>query len=161
MHGESTSFPIALNLTCSDQTPSYKNIYAVIDQSFQEGYFTFDEMLHISKYAFEQCAYLSSAIQERFPLLFIDEAQDTNTLQWSLIDESFPVSGSSIRQSFGDANQAIFQSYNNEETGAGFPHGAYLSISNSHRFGEAIAQLADPLGVQRKVSLEHFQNMRS
>lgn len=147
---ESTSFPIALNLTCSDQTPSYKNIYAIIDQSFQEGYFTFDEMLHISKYAFEQCAYLSSAIQERFPLLFIDEAQDTNTLQWSLIDESFPVSGSSIRQSFGDANQAIFQSYNNEETGAGFPHGAYLSISNSHRFGEAIAQLADPLGVAAK-----------
>ena len=82
--------------------------------------------------------------------LFIDEAQDTNTLQWSLIDESFPVSGSSIRQSFGDANQAIFQSYNNEETGAGFPHGAYLSISNSHRFGEAIAQLADPLGVAAK-----------
>ena len=67
-----------------------------------------------------------------------------------MIDESFPISGSSIRQSFGDANQAIFQSYNNEETGAGFPHGAYLSISNSHRFGEAIAQLADPLGVAAK-----------
>lgn len=147
---ESTSFPIALKLPCGEHTSSFKNVYNIIEQSFQEGYFTFDEMLHISKYALEKCTYLPSAIQERFPLLFIDEAQDTSALQWSLIDESFPVVEKSVRQSFGDANQAIFSSHINTEDGAEFPRGEYLTISSSHRFGREIAKLADPLGIAAK-----------
>jgi len=144
---ESSSFPIAINLKCSKTAPSYREIYSNVDRSFKEGYFTFDEILQFSKCALEQCKYLPAAIQERFPLLFIDEAQDTSQMQWELINSSFPDVNASVRQAFGDANQAIFQSYGSEETVSTFPSDNRLTISNSHRFGSGIAQLADPLGV--------------
>lgn len=144
---ESSSFPIAIKLKCSKMAPSYREIYSNVDCSFKEGYFTFDEILQFSKYALEQCNYLPTAIQERFPMLFIDEAQDTSQMQWELINSSFPNANASVRQAFGDANQAIFQSYGSEETVSIFPSDKRLTISNSHRFGSSIAQLADPLGV--------------
>ena len=68
-------------------------------------------------------------------------------MQWELINSSFPDVNASVRQAFGDANQAIFQSYGSEETVSTFPSDNRLTISNSHRFGSGIAQLADPLGV--------------
>lgn len=144
---QSLSFPIVIDLKCSATAPSYKDVYSNVERSFKEGYFTFDEILHFSKYALEQCIYLPAAIQERFPLLFIDEAQDTSQMQWELINSSFPNASASVRQAFGDANQAIFQSYGSEETVSMFPSNSYLTISNSHRFGSGIARLADPLGV--------------
>lgn len=144
---ESLSFPIAINLKCSKTASSYKNVYDNVERSFKEGYFTFDEILHFSKYALEQCEYLPAAVQERFPLLFIDEAQDTSQMQWELINRSFPNANASVRQAFGDTNQAIFQSYESEEVVSIFPSDNHLTISNSHRFGSGIAQLADPLGV--------------
>lgn len=144
---ESLSFPITINLKCRETAPSYKDVYSNVNRSFKEGYFTFDEILHFSKYALEQCKYLPDAIQERFPMLFIDEAQDTSRIQWELINSCFPNANASVRQAFGDANQAIFQSYGSEETVSIFPSDNCLAISNSHRFGSSIAQLADPLGV--------------
>lgn len=40
-----------------------------------------------------------------------------------------------------------FQSYGSEEIVSIFPSDNHLTISNSHRFGSGIAELADPLGV--------------
>ena len=144
---ESKSFPISIDAKCKDTSPSYKDIFNCVDASFKDGYFTFDEILHVSEYAIGQCSYLPSAIQKRFPVLFIDEAQDTSSVQWQLINSSFPDSNCSVRQSFGDANQAIFQSYNSTDTSNVFPSKEYLTISNSHRFGQSIAYLADSLGI--------------
>lgn len=143
---ESESFPISISIGCTQNAPSYKDIVDCIKCSFREGYFTFNEILQISKYVIEHCKYLPPAIQARFPVLFVDEAQDTNGMQWKLIDSSFPDSNFSICQSFGDANQAIYQSYGMDDTSNIFPSERYLTMSNSHRFGQSIAHLADPLG---------------
>lgn len=125
----------------------YNDIFSNVALSLRNGYFTFDEILYFSKCALSRCKYLPAAIQERFPLLLIDEAQDTNEQQWKLIDSCFSNVNTSVRQTFGDANQAIFQSCGSKEVGASTLQTNCLKISNSHRFGSAIARLADPLGV--------------
>lgn len=145
---EAKSFPISIDIGCKDTAPSYNDVLGVVNKSFEAGYFTFNEMLFIAKYAIDSCSYLSDAIQNRFPILFIDEAQDTAAMQWGLVFSSFPNSALFVRQSFGDANQAIFHSYLSKESNESFPSPEYMTISNSHRFGCNIANLIDPLGVK-------------
>lgn len=51
---------------------------------------------------------MREALRERFPLLFIDEVQDTSEEQSSLVSRLLMEGGSAvIRQRFGDSNQAI------------------------------------------------------
>ncbi|MCD7855033.1 MAG: UvrD-helicase domain-containing protein [Clostridiales bacterium] len=143
----SQSFPvISINIGCRNNTTSYRDLYNTIEQSFELGYFTFDEILYISKYAIEEYEWLPSALQERFPFFFIDEEQDMSKLQWLLVKTCFPAMSSSICQFFGDANQAIYNSYGSEANNI-FPMGEPLRISDSHRFGDSIAKLVDPLGI--------------
>lgn len=145
---EAKSFPISIDIGCKDTASSYKDVLSVVNKSFQSGYYTFNEILLIAKHAIESCDFLPDAIQNRFPLLFIDEAQDTDEMQWKLIHSSFPDPTLSVRQSFGDANQAIFHSYLSKESNDYFPSTEYLTITDSHRFGCNIANLVDPLGVK-------------
>lgn len=146
---ESNGFPVSVDVGCGSHTETYRNVKEVVDKSFKAGYYTFDEMLYVAQYVIKQySSILSNAIQKRFPLLFIDEAQDTSCLQWDLIRGSFNSHSISIQQAFGDANQAIFQSYNNEGIEQGiFPNAEPLTISNSHRFGKGIAKLAESLAL--------------
>ena len=145
---ESISFPAIIDIGCKETAKSYKDIISCVEQSFQDGYFTFDEILHVSEYAIMQCKYLPDAMQNRFPVLFVDEAQDTSQLQWGLLNSCFSDLNASIRQDFGDANQAIYQSYGSGGENDIFPSKGYLTISNSHRFGKSIAHLVDSLGVK-------------
>lgn len=154
---ESIDFPILIDIGCRDTSPSYINVRKCVEKSFREGYFTFNEILNVSKFALDQCEFLSKAIQTRFPLLFIDEAQDTSEIQWELIDKSFSDSTLSIKQAFGDANQAIFQSYSNSSTNNAFSADGYLSLPDSHRFGKSIAHLVDTLGVSRRGLIGKLQ----
>lgn len=147
---EATNFPITINIGCGEKSHSYQNVKQVVETSVRNGYYTFNELLYISRYALSQSGYFSKVIQTRFPILFIDEAQDTNELQWELLDGSFRDFSVSIKQAFGDANQAIFQSYGYDVTHHKFPSDKFLTISNSHRFGNSIAQLVDNLGVVKK-----------
>ena len=152
---EAVSFPIALNLKCKETAPSYINIMNCVKKSFQEGFFTFDEILYVAKYAINHSSYISNALQIRFPLLFIDEAQDTSDYQWDLIESCFNNPTLSLRQAFGDANQAIFQNYNSKSSNH-FPEREYLTISSSLRFGESIAHLIDPIGIEIHGLTGHY-----
>lgn len=148
---EATQYPISIDIGCKETAPSYKDVEKVVQMSQQDGYFTFDEMLQVAKYVLTECSAVSIATQARFPVLFIDEAQDTSDIQWELINRAFNDTNVSIRQAFGDANQAIFQSYNTQKNTSVFPNKAsMMTIPDSHRFGTAIAKLADPLSVSQK-----------
>ena len=89
-------------------------------------------------------------IRDRFPILFIDEAQDNSKEQSAVLSRIFmdgenPV----IRQRFGDENQAIYDFQGAEEAATDKFPGAYKKeLPNSHRFGQAIADMADPLGLK-------------
>jgi hypothetical protein len=92
-----------------------------------------------------------SIVRDRFPLLFMDEAQDNSEDQSKILQRIFMGGeGAVLRQRFGDENQAIFDSMHSQEAAHTdkFPCAAIImELPNSHRFGQKIASLADPLGL--------------
>lgn len=88
-------------------------------------------------------------IRDRFPLHFIDETQDNSEEQSGILYRIFRQGdGPVIRQRFGDSNQAIFDHVDAQEAKTDvFPNDLKQDIPNSYRFGQTIANLADPLGV--------------
>ncbi len=124
------------------------NILNIIEKTQKNGYFTFEEMLLYSKQALEECEEISTSIQQRFPILFIDEAQDTDAFQWDLLQAAFNKDGElSIRQGYGDSNQAIYSSLFADDELMHFPREDALILSESKRFDSTIAALANTVAL--------------
>ena len=131
-------------------TPTYQRIQDVCRNSVQEGYFCYDEMFLWAGNIMDKTPGIIEVLRQRFPILFIDEAQDNSEAQSSILYRIFMEGDRDvIRQRFGDPNQAIFNFV--EAKGAEtdvFPNGTTMDLPNSHRFGQEIADLADPLGLR-------------
>jgi DNA helicase-2/ATP-dependent DNA helicase PcrA len=135
-----------------DQTkPAAKQLVALARKCAQDGYHCYDEMFMWAHDLLDHYPETIEALRLRFPSVFIDEVQDNSELQSGILHRIFVAGplGAAIRQRYGDSNQAIYDSAN----GAGattdtFPQAALCrTIPNSHRFGQEIASLADPLGL--------------
>lgn len=123
-------------------------LLSIIKKTQEEGYFTFGEMLLYAKKALEEWNEISKAIQSRFPVLFIDEAQDTDAFQWELLKGAFNCDeNKSIRQGFGDSNQAIYGNIYVEDAIGSFPRDCALVLRESRRFDSAIANLANTVAL--------------
>lgn len=125
-------------------------LLSVIEETQKEGYFTFGEMLLYAKKALEEWNEIPNVIQSRFPILFIDEAQDTDTFQWKLLNKAFDADKvKSIRQGFGDSNQAIYGNIYLEDVSGNFPRKNALILSESRRFDSSIASLANMVALSK------------
>lgn len=130
------------------QGETRQKILDAIKNSQNNGNFTFDEMMLYTKQALEECNSLPIGLQQRFPVVFIDEAQDTNSFQWELLHTVFPkTSELTIQQGFGDCNQAIYNYINETVERPRFPRDAPLLLNESQRFDNRIAQLANTVAV--------------
>jgi hypothetical protein len=146
------SLPIAVDIgKAGSNTNSYKDTVNAVSDSFRNGEYTFDEMLLIAKKGLQCVTCLPTLIVSRFPLLFVDEAQDTYSDQWELLDMAFPSTIPHIRQCFGDRNQAIYQSYEGAEDSDVFPRGTPLTLPDSKRFGQRIATLANSIALSKEM----------
>lgn len=123
----------------------FENLAEVIRSSTMAGYLTFDEVLLHAKRALEIIPLYEHNIQTRFPILFIDEAQDTDSMQWDVINLAFPEATKlSVRQGFGDSNQAIFSKTSDAvNINAHFPRTSFLLLKESRRFDDKLATLAN------------------
>ncbi len=125
-----------------------QHIIEAIEKSLQHGNFTFEEMLLYASQAIEACPQIAIGLQHRFPIIFIDEAQDTNALQWGLIHQAFPQEESLIIcQGFGDTNQAIYNYVDEKVNHPEFPRPDQLLLAESRRFDNRIAQLANTVAL--------------
>lgn len=123
-------------------------ILEAIATSQKEGYFTFEEMLLYAKQALNERPEIALSLQRRFPILLIDEAQDTDLLQWELLQAAFNKDEvNSIRQGYGDSNQAIYNSLLEVEASQYFPREGALILSESKRFDYRIAKLANTVAI--------------
>lgn len=119
-------------------------------QCVEDGYHCHSEMFMWAHDLLDKCPWMMAALRARFPIVFIDEVQDNSEDQSRILARLF-VDGDqpSVRQRYGDSNQAIYDS--NAVSGAttdAFPReGMRRTIPNSHRFGAEIARLADPLAL--------------
>jgi superfamily I DNA/RNA helicase len=130
-------------------TDSFRLIDKWKSTVLQAGYAAYEDTFAYGHRALKENRYLVSTLRDRFPLLFIDEAQDNSEQQSAILHRIFmDGTGSVRRQRFGDPNQAIFSFVGAKgATKHKFPDGKIEELPNSHRFGEHIAQLAGPLGV--------------
>jgi hypothetical protein len=133
------------------ETETWQALQRTCRESCEQGYFCYGEMFLWAAELLDRAPQMREALRERFPFLFIDEVQDTSEQQSALLFRLFMDGGNPvIRQRFGDSNQAIYQ-YSSQTEGVltdPFPDpNLKRTIPNSHRFGQQIANLADPLGV--------------
>lgn len=133
-------------------TPSFKNAKRAIETAAKAGYFCHDEMFIWANALLEDHPGFSNWLAHRFPLVIVDEMQDTSKRQASFLDEVFPrTSNKIVVQRVGDPNQKIFNLSDVDSGCSNFypDPKCNLSIPNSYRFGNDIAKLASPFAVQR------------
>lgn len=123
---------------------SYKDLKNVREQLIKNGYLFYRDVFIFAKIALAKNDNLSSIMQKRFPVVFIDEMQDTQKLQDEVLQQTFPLDNASvIVQRFGDPDQAIFHGMGKDELNASFNkkkrNDMYCVINKSHRFDESIA----------------------
>lgn len=138
--------------TLRTDTPTYQALINACRESAREGYFCHNEMFIWAHDLIDKMPEVTGFLRARFPLLFVDEVQDNSELQSKLLHRVFTEGdGAVTRQRYGDANQAIYQ-YAGRTEGAAtdpFPLLAFRTdIPNSFRFGQEIADLADPLALE-------------
>lgn len=144
-------FDIGKPFPAGPNTLTFRLAKQAIEAAAKAGYFRYDEMFIWANTLLDDCPAVSTFLQHRFPLVVIDEMQDTSELQADILDSVFPRAGSkAILQRVGDPNQAIYDNKGKApETSASYPDAATcLRIPNSHRFGPSIAALASPFAVE-------------
>lgn len=115
----------------------------------EDGYFCFDEMFVWANELLDLHPEVAADLRMRFPLVFIDEAQDNSELQSAMLHRIFlQGSGPSIRQRFGDSNQAIYSHAGGDGAQTDrFPSVELQNLPRSYRFSQAIADAAKGLGI--------------
>lgn len=130
----------------SSNSFSYNDLVNTKTNLMAEGYFFYREMYEISK-AYIHCSPdIKNAIQSHFPIVFIDEMQDTQKFQDDFLNTLFQDS-QILLQKFGDPDQAIYG--NNEEENHTYNQDTLEKIENSHRFDNSIALIAKNLSYNR------------
>ena len=133
----------------SSSSDAFTKIDGWKEDILKEGFASYEDTFAFGHYALKDYTNLFTALRQRFPILFIDEAQDNSEEQSKLLFRIFmDGDGCVLRQRFGDSNQAIYNFVGGEgATTDPFPNDSIRSIPDSHRFGATIANLAEPLAV--------------
>lgn len=136
---------------------SYQDLLSTRQSLISDGYFFYRDVFCFAQKALFENEALLSALQRRFPCVFLDEMQDTQKFQDELLCKIFPLDRSaSIVQRFGDPDQAIFHGFGSEEPNESFNGKSEddmdVVIDKSHRFDDGIASKIAKLSFN-KVSL--------
>jgi hypothetical protein len=125
--------------------PSTQEFIALKEKLKNRGIFGYEDMYGFAFKYLETSSHTTSAIRLRFPFVLIDEMQDTDNVQDSLLTRLFG-SGKSALQRIGDVNQRIYSGSDHSEEGSStFPIAGCDSLPKSKRFGTGIAKLASKL----------------
>lgn len=113
-------------------------IEAIKMELAQEGVYRHADMFAFAEQLLATSPQIRTLLSRRFPIVFIDEMQDTSWEQERLLQLIFDETV--IIQRFGDINQQILGSTDGAQN-LTFPRVDALPISTSKRFGPAIAQV--------------------
>jgi DNA helicase-2/ATP-dependent DNA helicase PcrA len=127
-------------------TRTYQAVARALAETARQGYFCHDEMLLFGEELLQEYPETVRLLPLRFPVLLIDETQDTSTRQERIIAAALPLSRMESVQRVGDPNQAIFE---DDADAAAFPHPARrpIVLTSSFRFDSSIASRASGLAV--------------
>ena len=146
-------------LTNKDSS-SYRQLLDLKEKVSGEGVFRFNDMFALAKWYMTEYPRIADLVAKRFPLVFIDEMQDTDALQDDVLWQLFGTK--SILQRFGDPNQAIFEN-SSAKVQSSFPSEGYLTIEKSYRVSSSIAEMIERMclipqkieGNEARANLKH------
>ena len=115
---------------------SYPLLKEIKDQLTSEGIFRYADMFAFAEMLLMNAPNIKVQLSRRFPLVFLDEMQDTSWEQETLLAQLFDESV--VVQRYGDLNQRILVG-KGDFAQLSFPREGALPISTSKRFGPAIA----------------------
>lgn len=147
---DDTSFNIS-----SDANYTYKDSFNTsVYQLFNSGFVTNKQCLELAKWYIEKYREpIRRAISSRFNFVLLDEAQDTNELQYYLLNQLFYNNNEISFQRYGDPYQALYNIYEDvEDTWIPIREVDRVpkyDISETSRFGENIAKVVRNLCIDR------------
>lgn len=127
---------------------TYDLLVAVKKKMTQAGVYRYADMFAFAEMLLAHSPGIKDHISRRFPLVYIDEMQDTSWEQEALLSKLFD--GSVVVQRFGDVNQRILNG-KGDFAQLSFPKLTALPISTSKRFGPAIATVVSGVRVGGKA----------
>jgi superfamily I DNA/RNA helicase len=126
-------------------TDSYKEYCRLISSLIKDGVLSYNDAYGLAlKYINDYGHIIKPLFSERFSFIFVDEMQDTNSLQLAILDELFD-KDKIVFQCFGDPKQSIYDFLGQD--GAWTPVNP-LYITNSKRFNNNIAKVSDCISLE-------------
>lgn len=116
------------------------------------GFYRFGDMTSLAFQALVKYPELIDRIRSRFPLVLLDEAQDTNGEQLALLNRLF--SDGVAYQRLGDQNQTLYEDPELGEADYWQPAEEAIPLNVTRRFGTEIANFASRLTVRSGQQIE-------
>lgn len=133
-------------------TDSGRELEELKAEIIADGIYTFADMTALAEQALERCPRLISALRRRFPLVLLDEAQDTTGRQLDLLDRVF---GEGVAyQRLGDQNQTLYEVEDIEAARYWEAQEGVIPLDLSRRFGTQIAAFASLLTVRAPQQIQ-------
>lgn len=152
LNGRASDYPFAAASASANQFHLLKAALS------KQGIYRYADMFAFASQHLAANTRLANALHRRFPLVLIDEMQDTSRLQEELLNTIFDPK-ECVVQRIGDVNQRIYMEAGDDEADdAQFPATGFLSLPRSMRFGDIIASAASPLTVAAAQQLEGNPN---
>lgn len=123
------------------------------------GIYRFGDMITLANRALDQSPNLSDRLRRRFPLVLLDEAQDTTGSQLQILNTLFG-DGAVAYQKLGDRNQTLYEDFADEKT-LWTPENTVIPLNQTRRFGPEIAAFASRLTTRCKQQIEGKSGLTS
>jgi hypothetical protein len=124
-----------------------------------DGFYRFGDMTALAKQAVTRFPEIMNCVRARFPLVLLDEAQDTNGAQLALVNQLF--AEGVAYQRLGDQNQTLYEDDDLTPEDYWRSGADVIPLNKTHRFGTDIAAFASRLTVRAPQVIEGPENVPS
>ena len=144
---EEKSFNIDFKIK-NKQSDTYKLFEKIFKEIFDQGYIRFKDAFSLSKLYLNTIPEISNIFSSRFKYVFIDEAQDTSTIQKDIKEKCF--NKNVIIQWIGDVNQGIMNDNYTEAAWEPKKNNRYevMNLTKSHRISQPIANVVKNVAIK-------------
>jgi hypothetical protein len=130
-------------------TTTYREIKSLKLRILDWGYLCYEDAYSLAFEYLREHPGIRELISKRFAYVFIDEMQDSSTIQSELLNNIF--NENVVIQKIGDLNQSIFDHDADLECGWAVNNDCSLCITGSKRFPSSIASKVEKLCVYRQT----------
>ncbi|AHB50011.1 hypothetical protein W911_05985 [Hyphomicrobium nitrativorans NL23] len=143
----------------SPQRPTGQALEELKAEITNDGFYRFGDMTALAQQAITRFPEIIQRVRARFPLVLLDEAQDTNGAQLALVNQLF--AEGVAYQRLGDQNQTLYE--DDDLTPDDYWRAAEdaIPLNKTRRFGTDIASFASRLTVRAPQIIEGVEDAPS